>query len=100
MFARWLSESWKEFFAEGGQNLVKKAFQRCGMLNAVDGSENNLVKVQGIENYTFDSESSSEESSEQSSDESWSEQSSEEESSDGGMSDERHSEDEGDEKSD
>ena len=26
---------------------------RCGMLNAVDGSEDHLIRVRGIENYSM-----------------------------------------------
>ncbi len=35
----WLDSAWKDFYAKDGTARVKKAFQRCGMLNALDGSE-------------------------------------------------------------
>lgn len=63
LMAKWLGESWTEFFAEGGQAQVEKAFKRCGMLNAIDGSEDSEIHVQGIEDYTI-GESSDEEESE------------------------------------
>ena len=104
LFGKWLSESWKEFFAEGGQKQVERAFQRCGMLNSIDGSENGLIEVQGIDNYTFDSESSDSEGhgSNESSDESWSEEGSSSETSDESMesADVGDTDDSGDEKSD
>jgi len=49
--AKWLKEAWDEFFADGGQEQVTKAFKRCGMLNAIDGSEDSEIHVQGIDNY-------------------------------------------------
>ena len=52
--ATWLSQTWKEYFEGDGQSRVVKSFQRVGLLNAFDGSENNLVKVQSVENYCFD----------------------------------------------
>ena len=45
---KWLSESWKEVQAET-QPQITKAFQRYGMLNAVDGSEDHLIKVEGYD---------------------------------------------------
>ena len=50
----WLDLAWKEFYANGGIARVKKAFQRCGMLNAMDGSEDHLITVEGCENYSLD----------------------------------------------
>ncbi len=51
LLVQWLSEAWEEFFAEGGEKRVLLAFQRCGMLNAVDGSEDHLIKVQNTTDY-------------------------------------------------
>ena len=48
LYVKWLSESWKEVQAER-QPQITKAFQRCGMLNAVDGSEDHLIKVEGYD---------------------------------------------------
>ena len=56
LFVKWLSESWKQVQAEK-QPQIRKAFQRCGMLNAVDGSEDSLIKVQGYDGpYSLDSD--------------------------------------------
>ena len=46
----WLGESWDKFLEEKGQGQVTKAFKPCGMYNALDGSEDNEIHVQGIEN--------------------------------------------------
>lgn len=66
LMTKWLKEAWTEFFAAGGQEQVTKAFKRCGMLNAIDGSEDSEIHVQGVENYDI-GESSDEESEEESS---------------------------------
>ena len=41
--AMWLDKAWKRFYANGGVSRVKAAFQRCGTLNAMDGSEDNII---------------------------------------------------------
>lgn len=51
MYAKWLDESWKEFFDERDQTQVTKSFKCFFMLNARDGSEDKETKVQRIENY-------------------------------------------------
>ena len=33
--------------------MIQHSFLKCGLINAFDGSENDLVKIQGIEDYTF-----------------------------------------------
>ena len=89
--AKWLKEAWDEFFAEGGQEQVTKAFNRCGMLNAVDGSEDHEIHVQGIDDYEIGessdeedegSDSDSDESSSDDDEELYSSSESEEEESD------------------
>ena len=62
LYANWLSEAWKEFLEEGGDDQIKKAFQRCGMLNAQDGSEDHLIRVPGIKDYDMWEESEDEQS--------------------------------------
>ena len=51
--AEWLATSWKNFFKNGGQQRVVKAFQKTALLIAHDGSENHLVKIQGVPDYNF-----------------------------------------------
>ena len=50
----WLQQAWEEFYEAGGSSLVEKAFQRCGMLNACDGSDDHLIKVPGCDDYSID----------------------------------------------
>ncbi len=50
---KWLDKAWKDFYANGGAKQVKAAFQRCGMLNAMDGSEDKLIHVEGCPEYSL-----------------------------------------------
>ena len=43
-------ESFK--FTTQHQDVITKAFKRCGMFNDIHGSENYLVKIERLENYT------------------------------------------------
>ncbi|MCJ8270315.1 MAG: hypothetical protein MJK04_13045, partial [Psychrosphaera sp.] len=52
--------AWKSYLEEGGFQKIKKAFQRCGQLNAVDGSENHLIRVEGIPDFEYKSDSEEE----------------------------------------
>ena len=50
---KWLDKAWKDFYAAGGAAQVKAAFQRCGMLNSMDGSEDALIQVEGCPEYSL-----------------------------------------------
>ena len=67
LVAKWLDESWKEYFEGDGQARVVDTFKKVGLMNAFDGTEDNLVKVQGCENYSFESDSEDESESSDSS---------------------------------
>jgi hypothetical protein len=57
LFVKWLSESWEDV-TENRQEQITKAFQRCGMLNAIAGSEDHLIKIKGYEGpYSLEGES-------------------------------------------
>lgn len=58
--AKWLGEAWSEYTTGVGPQRIADTFKRVGLMNAFDGSENNLVKVQGVENYSFEGDSESE----------------------------------------
>ena len=53
----WLDKAWKGFYANGGARRAKAAFQRCGMLNAMDGSEDHMIKVEGCPAYALEGDS-------------------------------------------
>ena len=50
LFTKWLGEAWEDY-TENHADEIFNAFQRCGMCNAIDGSENYRVKVPRVENY-------------------------------------------------
>ena len=56
MLVQWTSDAWGEFFADGGQKQVRDAFLQCGMTNKLYGSEDNLIRVPGVDDYDIDGE--------------------------------------------
>eukprot|EP00479_Gromia_sphaerica_P013267 TRINITY_DN7328_c0_g1_i1.p2 TRINITY_DN7328_c0_g1~~TRINITY_DN7328_c0_g1_i1.p2 ORF type:complete len:120 (-),score=18.40 TRINITY_DN7328_c0_g1_i1:350-709(-) len=44
LMTKWLGQSWDDF-TENHQDRITKAFKQCGMYNAIDGSENHLIKI-------------------------------------------------------
>ena len=47
---KWLDKMWNDFYAGSGAAQVKATFQRCGMLNSMDGSEDAIIQVEGCPN--------------------------------------------------
>ena len=47
---KWLGEAWEEY-TTNHQDEITLAFKKCGMYNALDGSENYLIKVKGAKDY-------------------------------------------------
>ena len=44
-------------YIDSRQEMITRAFQACGMLNAVDGSEDHLISVEGYDGpYSLDGE--------------------------------------------
>ena len=55
LYVKWLSEVWEEI--DQRQSMITRAFQQCGMLNAADGSEDHLIRIQGYDGpYSVDGE--------------------------------------------
>ena len=44
LMTKWLGQSWEEY-AKNHQAAITNAFKRCGMYNALDGSESHLIKI-------------------------------------------------------
>ena len=57
LFVKWFADAWEDF-TKNHQEMITKAFKRCGMFNDVNGRENHLVKVQGAPNYKAPSKDS------------------------------------------
>ncbi len=47
---KWLGDAWEEYTSEH-QDEITLAFKKCGMYNALDGSENHLIKVKGAPDF-------------------------------------------------
>ena len=48
---KWVGNAWDKIKSQ--KDTIQHSFLKCGLTNALDGSENDLVKIQGIEDYTF-----------------------------------------------
>ena len=44
LMTKWLGISWEEY-CKTNQKTITNAFKRCGMYNALDGSESHLIKI-------------------------------------------------------
>ena len=44
LLTKWLAEAWEDY-TQNHQDQFTKALKRCGMYNALDGSENNLIQI-------------------------------------------------------
>ena len=48
---KWLGDAWDDY-CSNHQDKITKAFKHCGMYNAVDGSENHLIKIRKYKEYS------------------------------------------------
>ena len=37
-----------EFYSDNGQKQVRRAFEKCGLAGAYDGSEDHLISIDGV----------------------------------------------------
>ena len=51
LMTRWAGQAWEEL--QKYEDIFKKSFERTGCLLTIDGSDDQLIKPQGLENYTF-----------------------------------------------
>jgi len=50
LMTKWLGQSWEEY-VKNHQATITNAFKRCGMYNALDGSESHLIKIRKYSAY-------------------------------------------------
>ena len=50
LMTKWLGNSWEDF-TKNNQEMITKAFKKCGMYNALDGSESHLIKIRKFSAY-------------------------------------------------
>ena len=48
---KWLGDAWDDY-TQNNQDEITLTFKKCGMYNALDGSENHLVSIPGLKDYT------------------------------------------------
>ena len=49
LMTKWLGNAWDEMKTQ--QKMITDAFKRCGMYNALDGSERHLIKIRKFKEY-------------------------------------------------
>ena len=54
LYCEWLVGAMTEFYSNKGQDRVLRAFEKCGLASAYDGSEDNLISVDGVDVSRFD----------------------------------------------
>ena len=47
VFTKWIGEAWAEMSSK--QEMIERAFRKCGISVAVDGSENDEIHIEGLE---------------------------------------------------
>ena len=47
LITKWVANAWQ--LIKEDKRLIKRSFLKCGISNALDGSENDLVNIKGIE---------------------------------------------------
>ena len=53
-FTKWIGEVWAEMTSK--QEMIQRAFRKCGISVAVDGSEDDEIHIEGLEDYTVDTD--------------------------------------------
>ena len=48
---KWVVESWEKI--KHDKEMIKHSFLKCGLSNALDGSEDHEVNIKGIDGYTM-----------------------------------------------
>ena len=57
MLSKWVGEAWKEVFAK--PEMITRSFRKCGITIAVDGSEDEIININGVDDHTVGSIESS-----------------------------------------
>ena len=50
---KWVSDSWEKIKKQ--QDMIKHSFLKCGLSNNLDGTEDDQIKIRGIEDYAMPS---------------------------------------------
>ncbi len=52
LFTKWVGQAWEE--VSSNKDMVVRSFQKVGIAVAVDGSEDSLIHIEGLENYRIE----------------------------------------------
>ena len=52
LITKWTAKAWEQ----RDTKLICSRFKKCGMFNSLDGSENKLIEIRGLPNYSIDRE--------------------------------------------
>ena len=59
LFIKWVGQAWEEVSAN--RDMIVRSFQKAGIAVAVDGSEDHLIHIEGLEDYRVDDSEDEEE---------------------------------------
>ena len=54
LFTKWVGQAWEEVSAD--KELIIRSFKKCGISAPIDGSEDDQIHIQGLEEYTVEEE--------------------------------------------
>lgn len=50
LITKWVGEAWARHSQK--KDMTKRAFKKCGVSTAIDGSEDSCISIRGLEGYT------------------------------------------------
>ena len=54
LFTKWVGQAWEEVSAD--KELIVRSFKKCGISVPIDGSEDEQIHIQGLEEYAVEEE--------------------------------------------
>ena len=52
LISTWVGEAWNEVCLN--REMIRRAFEKCGISVPIDGSKDKLINIRGLTNYTVD----------------------------------------------
>ena len=59
LFTKWVGTAWEE--VSSNMEMIIRSFRKCGIALAIDGSEDSAININGLENYSVESDDESSE---------------------------------------
>ena len=51
LLTQWVANAWSHVCSKKG--MIQQSYKKCGLNNALDGSENGLVNIEGLPDYVM-----------------------------------------------